>query len=100
MAFIFLVLALMAILFNETYGLCKFDRCYKKHFCKIIRCRLIVLTYISVSALVALLFGGAKLFMHLGREHYEKHFCEMKINLDQWFGRRCRLKSIFYLFQL
>ena len=77
MAFIFLVLALVAISFNETYGLCKFDRrLYKEHFCKIVRrCSLTVLKEISVSALVASLFGGTKLFMHLGREHNEKHFC-------------------------
>ena len=27
-----------------------------------------------------------------GGRHYEKHFCEITLNLDQWFRRRCRLK--------
>ena len=26
-----------------------------------------------------------------GRRHHEEQFCEMVLNLDQWF-RRCRLK--------
>ena len=27
-----------------------------------------------------------------GRGHYEKHFCEIILNLNQWFRRRCRFK--------
>ena len=27
-----------------------------------------------------------------GKGHYEEHFCEIILNLDQWFRRRCRLK--------
>ena len=32
---------------------------------------------------------------HLGkfsRGHHEKHFCEINLNLDQWFGGRCHLR--------
>ena len=32
---------------------------------------------------------------HLGSfrpGHYEEHFCEIILNLDQWFRRRCHLK--------
>ena len=27
-----------------------------------------------------------------GRRHYEEQICEIILNLDQWFKRRCRLK--------
>ena len=27
---------------------------------------------------------------------YEKHFCEIILNLDQWFSRRCRFKHMSY----
>ena len=29
---------------------------------------------------------------NFGRGHYEEHFCEIILNLEQWFGRRCCLK--------
>ena len=29
-----------------------------------------------------------------GRGHYEKHFCEIILNVSQWFKRRC-LQIIF-----
>ena len=29
---------------------------------------------------------------HFGRRHHEKQFCEIILNLDQWFRRRCVLK--------
>ena len=28
----------------------------------------------------------------IGRGHYEEHFCEILLNLDQWFKSKCRLK--------
>ena len=28
-----------------------------------------------------------------GRVHHEEHFCEIILNLDQWFRRRCHLKT-------
>ena len=28
-----------------------------------------------------------------GRGHHEEQFCEIVLNLDQWFNRRCRLKT-------
>ena len=33
-------------------------------------------------------------FCNFGREHYEEHFCEIILNLDQWFRRRFRLKIL------
>ena len=29
---------------------------------------------------------------NFGRGHYEEQFCEIILNLDQWFRRRCLLK--------
>ena len=34
---------------------------------------------------------------NFGRRHHEEQFCEIILNLDQWFRRRCRLKNISYL---
>ena len=31
---------------------------------------------------------------NFGRRHHEEHFCEMILNLEHWFRRRCRLKII------
>ena len=31
---------------------------------------------------------------NFGREHHEKHFCEIILNLDQWFRRRCHLNKM------
>ena len=33
---------------------------------------------------------------NFGRGHHEKHFCEIILNLDQWFSRRCHLKYNSY----
>ena len=33
---------------------------------------------------------------NFGRSHHEEQFCEIVLNLDQWFRRRCCLK-IFYM---
>ena len=30
-----------------------------------------------------------------GRGYYEEQFCEIILNLDQWFKRICRLKIVF-----
>ena len=30
---------------------------------------------------------------YFGRGHHEEQFCEIVLNLDQWFRRRCRLKT-------
>ena len=35
---------------------------------------------------------------HLGnfsREHYEKHLCDLILNLGQWLMKKCRLKKKF-----
>ena len=29
---------------------------------------------------------------NIGRRHHEEHPCEIILNLDQWFRRKCRLK--------
>ena len=29
-----------------------------------------------------------------GRRHHEEQFCEIILNLEQWFKRRCRLKIL------
>ena len=34
---------------------------------------------------------------NFGRGHYEEHFCEIILNLDQWLSRGCRLK-IFLIY--
>ena len=34
----------------------------------------------------------AILLWNFGRRYYEEQFCEIILNLDQWFRRRCRLK--------
>ena len=38
-----------------------------------------------------LLFSGVELLYNFGRGYHEKQFCELIMNLDQWF-RRCCLK--------
>ena len=48
--------------------------------------------FLSV-ALAALLFSGAEPLCNFGRAYYEKLFCEIILNLGQWFRRRCRLKD-------
>ena len=34
---------------------------------------------------------------NFGRGHHEEHFCEIILNLDQWFGWRCHLKTFLIL---
>ena len=29
---------------------------------------------------------------NIGQGHYQEHFCEVVLNLDQWFSRRCHFK--------
>ena len=29
---------------------------------------------------------------NFGRGYQEEHFCEIRLNMDQWFRRRCHLK--------
>ena len=36
------------------------------------------------------LLGRVKSFSDFGRRHHEEHFCDIILNLDQWF--RCRSK--------
>ena len=49
-------------------------------------------------ALLTILFGGAKIVLAFWqRALYEERFCEIILNLDQWFRRRCRLTGFFYL---
>ena len=37
---------------------------------------------------MALLFSGAETFVHFGKCHYAEQFCELILNLDQWFRRK------------
>ena len=41
---------------------------------------------------MALLFSGAEPFVQVGTRHHKEQFCEIILNLDQWFKRSCRLK--------
>ena len=59
------------------------------------RCGLKILNFLSIS-LAAPLFSGAEPFVQLqyNRGHYQEHFCETILNLDQLF-RRCCSKDFF-----
>ena len=35
-----------------------------------------------------------KILINLGRGHHDDYFCEITLNLDQWFKRRCGLKIL------
>ena len=37
------------------------------------------------------MFSGVEPFVQFGRRHHEEQFCEIILNVDQWF-RRCCLK--------
>ena len=41
---------------------------------------------------MALLLRGRNHLCNFGRGHREIQFCEIILNLDQWFRRRCYLK--------
>ena len=41
---------------------------------------------------MALLFSGAEPLCNFGRRHHENQFCEIILNLDQWFRKRSHLK--------
>ena len=45
---------------------------------------------------MALLFSGAEPFLQICRGYYEEQFCEIILNLDQWFWRKCLLKMFLY----
>ena len=38
------------------------------------------------------LFGGLDPLCDIGRRHHEEQSCEIILNLDQWFRRKCSLK--------
>ena len=42
---------------------------------------------------MALLFSRANHLCNFGRGYHEEPFCEIIMNLDEWF-RRCRLKEL------
>ena len=42
-------------------------------------------------ALAAPLFLGVAFLCNFGRMHHEEQFCEIILNLDKWFSKRCRL---------
>ena len=42
--------------------------------------------------LAAPLLGGAEPLRNFGRRNHEEQFCEIILNLDRWFRRRCILK--------
>ena len=54
------------------------------------RCRL--KDFLS-GALAALMLSRVRPLCNFGRRHYEEHSCEVILNLDKWFRRRCRLKK-------
>ena len=39
--------------------------------------------------------AGQNNLCNFGRGRYEEHFCDITLNLDQWFRRRCCLKDNF-----
>ena len=41
---------------------------------------------------MAPLFSGVESLCNFGRKHHEKQFCEIILNLDQWFRKRRHLK--------
>ena len=43
-------------------------------------------------ALTAPLFSGLELLVQFSRRYHEEQFCEIILNLDQWFRRKCILK--------
>ena len=42
--------------------------------------------------LTASLFSRPKPFVQFGRRYHEEQFCEIILNLDQWFRMKCCLK--------
>ena len=46
--------------------------------------------------------GQQNRLCNFGREYHEEQFCEIILNLDQWFKRKCCLKDflLFVLFDL
>ena len=46
---------------------------------------------------MVILFSRADGLSNFRRGHYEERFCEISLNLDQWFRRRCHSKDISYL---
>ena len=52
----------------------------------------VVKRYFLSGALAAPLFRGAEPFVLFSRGYYEEQFCEIILNLDKWFRRRCLLK--------
>ena len=52
------------------------------------------MSYFLSTALVAILIGGAVLLCNFGRGHYEEHFCEIILDLDQRLRRKDVLKKI------
>ena len=55
------------------------------------------LNYFLFITLVAILFSRAKPLDNVARGHFEEHFCECIITLDQQFSRRNRF-NIFLLY--
>ena len=39
------------------------------------------------------MFSRAEPFVQFGRRHHLEQFCEIILNLDQWFRRRCLLNT-------
>ena len=46
------------------------------------------------TALGAILFGGAYYLCNFSKGHYEEHFCEIILNLNQLLRRCCLKKSL------
>ena len=44
----------------------------------------------------AALFGGLEPFVQFGRRYHQEQSCEIILNLDQWFRRKCHLKVFLF----
>ena len=53
----------------------------------------VVKRYFLSVAVAASLFSGAEPFVPFSRGYYEEQFCEIILNLDKWFRRRCLLEK-------
>ena len=47
----------------------------------------------SSGSLAAPLFNGAEPNVNFGSVHHKQQFCEIILNLDQWFRGRCHIKT-------
>ena len=51
------------------------------------------ISYFLSRALLTPFLAEQNHLCNFGRGHHEEHLCEIILNLDQWFRRRCHLKT-------